>query len=459
MKGYLLVDFGSTYTKLTLVNIEEEAVVATASSYTTIETGVVEGYRAALKKMGEKIDLSAYKDIKTLACSSAAGGLQMISVGCTPYYTVEAAKKAALGAGARLLQNNSYLLTKKDVEKIKNQSPDMILLTGGAEGGNRKYLIENARTLFSSRLNIPIIIAGNTAAYHEIRGLEEMLENEVFFTENVMPDVHRLNTEPVREVIRTLFMKRITHSKGMREVEQLVGSVLMPTPTAVLKAATTLSIGTDKHKGLGELMVVDVGGATTDIHTISKGFYPHRGFEYDGLEEPLRKRTVEGDLGMRYSAMALYESLEDSTEFANHEIEVDALLENCQLRFADVRYLPTCEEQEKWDLFMAELCAQKAIDRHRGKIRRSVRFGKEIWVQEGKDLSGIQTVILTGGVFAFARCDQPFRLIRQEDPLGLDSYELRVDKNYLLSAMGLLSMEDPELAFTIMEKNIISFHK
>ena len=124
-------------------------------------------------------------------------------------------------------------------------------------------------------------------------------------TENVMPQLNELNVEPAREEIRKIFMEKIIEAKGLRNAENFVNGILMPTPAAVLKAARVLSEGSDEESGLGDLIVVDIGGATTDVHSIADGEPTKAGVNVRGLEEPFAKRTVEGDLGMRYSAVSL----------------------------------------------------------------------------------------------------------------------------------------------------------
>ena len=128
MEAVLLIDFGSTYTKVTAVDQKEAQLLGTAASYTTVETDVGEGLSAALMELERQTGKIAYQ--KRLACSSAAGGLRMVAIGLVPELTAKAAKLASLGAGAKLIGNYAYQLTEDDVEEIDSQQPDIVLMTG-----------------------------------------------------------------------------------------------------------------------------------------------------------------------------------------------------------------------------------------------------------------------------------------------------------------------------------------
>lgn len=463
MKCYLLLDFGSTYTKLTLVDIEKEKILATSNSYTTIETSVLEGYKKAYEKLDGKIDLDKVEIKKVLACSSAAGGLKMVAIGITPEYTVEAARRAALGAGARLLKVYKYMLDEKDIEEIKRLQPDIILLSGGAEAGNKRYIIENSKKLTYLNNTIPIVVSGNTFAYEEIENIfKEKSITNYKITENLMPDVNMINPTPVREIIRNIFMDRITDAKGMKDVETIANKVLMPTPTAVINAAQLLADGTENIKGLGDLLIVDVGGATTDIHSIGTGIDKRYNYFYEGLQEPYAKRTVEGDLGMRYSAISLYEYV-GSEKFKEYlDIDIDPL-KYFKKRNENVKMIPDNYEEKAFDCAMAKACVDIAIKRHSGRIRNSYMNGKTVTMQSGKDLRNIKTVIGTGGVIVNninPKCILENSFFEEEkaeilNPVNPNFY---LDKNYILSAIGLLATEDPDLAFKILKENLLALN-
>ncbi len=250
MNCYLFIDFGSTYTKVTLVDIEKEEIIATGKSYTTVETDVTIGYNKALKKLYEKVD-KEINIIQKLACSSAAGGLKIVAIGLVPELTAEAAKRAALGAGARVINTYSHNLNKSEIQEIKDSNADMILLAGGTDGGNHICINHNAKMIVDSGIKVPIVVAGNKSCIDDI---EEMFKGKIEYhiTENVMPKLNQINVEPARETIRNIFMKQIVHAKGMEHVEENISEILMPTPASVLNAAAAL----DREKEIGSL---DIG--------------------------------------------------------------------------------------------------------------------------------------------------------------------------------------------------------
>lgn len=456
MNCYLLIDFGSTYTKLTLVDIENARILATSSAHTTINTSIIEGYNEAYEKLFNNFKENV-NIVERYACSSAGGGLKMVVIGLTPIYTAEAGRKSALGAGARILETFNYFLKDKDIDKIESLNPDIILLTGGEEHGNKRYIIHNSIMLGALKKNIPIVVAGNSAANEEIAKNLEYAKKEYYITENVMPNVQSINPEPVREIIRQIFMRQIVVAKGMEEVQFITKNILMPTPMAVTYAARIISEGTDKYPGYGDLMIIDIGGATTDIHTVSEPV-KFKGMHIDGLEEPYVKRTVEGDLGMRYSAKSLYENVGEGC-FLEYDNNIDNIELRCQYRHDNPKYISENVNGKKLDNIIASICVNKSVERHSGSLIKSYKSGKSILVQKGKDLRDLKILIGTGGILVNSedyksilnnyKCDNPNKLI-PENP------DLYLDKDYILSTMGLLSMIDKNLAFKIIEKNIFN---
>ena len=159
MKAVLLIDFGSTMTKVTAVDVETEEILGTSQSYTTIETDIINGLNNAVKLLKEKIGDVTF--VEQYACSSAAGGLRMVAIGLVPELTAKAARQASLGAGAKVIKTYSYELTESDLAEIDEINPDICLLTGGTDGGNKENIVFNAKMLARSQGKFPIIIAGN----------------------------------------------------------------------------------------------------------------------------------------------------------------------------------------------------------------------------------------------------------------------------------------------------------
>lgn len=466
MKAYLAIDFGSTYTKLTAIDLDNEVILATAKDITTVEDDIMIGFNKAFDKLkieiNKKINFDEINFVNKTACSSAAGGLKMVAIGLVPELTAEAAKKAALGAGARVIKTYAYELNSRELEEIKNTALDIILLAGGTDGGNKECIIHNAKMLAEFKVKIPVVVAGNKAATDEIENILKEVGIDCYITENVMPFINKLNVEPSREEIRKVFMNKIVEAKGMKKAEEFIKGILMPTPAAVLKASEILATGTDEEEGLGDLIVVDIGGATTDIHSIAKGEPTKPSIMIKGLEEPYAKRTVEGDLGMRYSAIALLEAsgtrkirnyLHDSLK----QIDVKA---QCQFRHDNIKMVPQSEEEIRFDEAMAKAATELAMTRHCGVLECVYTPMGTMFNQSGKDLTEVPYVIGTGGVIIHSL--NPKDILKagnfnEEDPIHLKPIapKFLVDKTYILSSMGLLAQEYPNTAIRIMKKYLV----
>jgi uncharacterized protein (TIGR01319 family) len=258
MEAVLLIDFGSTNTKVTAVDAEGEKLLGTATAFTTVATDIGGGLAMALETLQR--ECGPLTVIKRFACSSAAGGLRMVTSGLVPGLTAEAARLASLGAGAKVVRLFSYELTEEDAAEIAALKPDIFLLTGGSDGGNKDCIIHNAEMLASvpGTKSFPVIIAGNRNA---AAACEKILAGrEVIRCPNVMPAINKLNIEPVQDEIRKLFLRRIIHAKGLSREQALISGILMPTPQAVKQALELLSHGTEKQRGFGELAAADLGG-------------------------------------------------------------------------------------------------------------------------------------------------------------------------------------------------------
>ena len=303
----LLIDFGSTYTKLRAVDLGAGTLVAAGQGPSTVTTDVTVGLEAALADLDRK--MGGLPDFRyRLASSSAAGGLRMVTVGLVKELTAEAARRAALGAGAKLVGSFAYRLTAGDVAAIVDLSPDVLLLSGGTDGGNSEVILHNARRLADSALACPVVAAGNREAAEEIAALFEAAGKSLVVAGNVMPAYQELDIDPARAAIRQIFIDRIVHAKGIDRAAAMFDAVLMPTPAAVLEGARVLSEGTEGRSGLGPLVLVDIGGATTDVHSVANGDPVEEGVLQYGLPEPYVKRKVEGDLGMRHNAAAILDA-------------------------------------------------------------------------------------------------------------------------------------------------------
>ena len=242
MKPVLLIDFGSTYTKLTAVDAEGEQLLGTAQSYTTVRTDIIEGLNRALALLRAEPGMRGVGEFtETYACSSAAGGLRMVASGLVPELTSEAARMAILGAGAKLVGVYSYEMTEEDGEEICALKPDIILLAGGTDGGNKSCILHNAAILKVLPPQVPIVIAGNRVAAKECSRILE--GHTTFICGNVMPKFGTVKIEETQAKIREIFLDRIISAKGLTEAAALMNDIIMPTPAAVLRAMSLLSKG------------------------------------------------------------------------------------------------------------------------------------------------------------------------------------------------------------------------
>lgn len=462
MGTHLLVDFGSTYTKLTAVDLDKETLIGTSRAMTTVKTDVLEGFNQAMEKL-EDAHPDMPKIARISACSSAAGGLKMAAIGLVEELTAEAAKRACLGAGALVNHVYSHHLSKKEIKSLKQADIDIILLAGGTDGGNSECIIHNAKKLKEAELGVPIIVAGNKDAADTIDDMYKESGIEYYIVDNVMPKLKKLNVDDAKRIIRKIFIDKIIEGKGIKKAEQKTGEIIMPTPEAVLQAAELLAKGHEDMEGFGELMVIDIGGATTDVHTIGEGTPKRTEVILKGLQEPFAKRTVEGDLGMRYSANALV-SLVSPYEFKQYYDSEkngfgDNLKDHAQRRHDNVDYLPDSDEEEAFDEALARICTDYSVSRHVGTVEVVYTPLGNMYYQTGKDLTDVQYVIGTGGVLIHH--PEAKRILHEVEQKSNRKLELRpknsaylIDESYIMSAMGLLAQKNPRLALKLMKRHL-----
>lgn len=451
----ILIDFGSTFTKAVAFDLDKEELLARVQAPSTVDTDISVGLREAFDKLSETVEIGDADIKNTVACSSAAGGLRMICIGLVPEYTTEAGRLAALGAGAKIVGTYSYEMTRDEAEEIESLRPDIVLLTGGTDGGNKKTIIHNARILAQIQNGVKnIIVAGNKSARNDIEDIFSGSHKNVTYTKNVMPEFGKLNLGPVNEQIRELFISRITDAKGIAQVREMIGGVLMPTPSAVLEAAKLIADGAHGEQGLGELLLVDVGGATTDVYSIAKGAPAKEGVTTAGLPEPYAKRTVEGDLG-------LFHNLDTLSCIAEQE---NALYDDSKTAFEQkveklrkMLSIPEGTDDTECQVMLSRLAVKTAVDRHAGTVELVVTHNGEFWVQRGKDLTQVKTVIGAGGPVAFSA--DPRRVLggavfseNAQNILKPKAPRFYLDSRYILFAVGLLARTDPAKALRIIKK-------
>ncbi len=467
MEPVLLIDFGSTYTKALLVDLDEEVLLGRAQSLSTVNENMLDGLKTALQKLLRIVSTAqpGFDErhiTRKLACSSAAGGLRLVAVGLVPDLTLEAARRAALGAGAKVVGSYSFEITPADIKEMERKGCDLILLSGGTDGGNKEAILQNAGLLAKSALEVPVVVAGNRAVADRVREVLEKAGKYVEVTENVLPELSTINVEPARNAIRDIFMKRIVHAKGLDKAQAYVGEILMPTPLATLKAATLVANGVSGEPGFGELLVVEVGGATTNVHSVASGSPTRSNVSVKGLPEPYAKRTVEGDLGIRYNAGTIVGLAGEAGVLENIPGGKEALGPVRLKDFAEslsgnLGFVPESDAEFLADIGLARTAVDMAVTRHCGQLREVITLNGPVFLQQGKDLSELKTVIGTGGIFAYGRNPEYIlkaALFAQRNPLSLKprAPDFFIDRHYILYGIGLLSDLAPRKALRIAKK-------
>lgn len=458
MKFAVLVDFGSTYTKMVCVNLKERKVVATDKFPSTVHSNATIGLYQCLDAARVIIGNGNFKSALKIATSSAAGGLRMAVVGLTKSLSIEAGRNASFNAGAKIVYSIAGLISEEDLQEIEGAGAEILLLCGGYEGGNTYSLLHNAEVLSQSKLSIPIIYAGNSVVAQNIRNIFMRKGKECFLAENIIPAIGSLNIEPTASIIRNLFMNRITNMKGLVSVQKELDESIIPTPAAVLLAGELLCLGTKNVTGIGPFMMADVGGATTDIYSYieNKSF---SGARCIGLPEPFSKRTVEGDMGMRESSGCLVKEVGEKNFAERCGISELHLKEAIEKRTTCKYYISDDSKEKIIDHNIACSAVKISARRHAGYVTKEFNDGCCL-VQHGKNLTKIKTIVGTGGI-----------IVNEENPLNIlenvrveafeaghillsESVNALVDNDYVLFAAGLLRKYDEDAAITIMKRSL-----
>ena len=385
----------------------------------------------------------------------------MVTSGLVPELTSQAAKLASLGAGAKVIKTYSYQLTEADVEEIREIRPDIFLLVGGTDGGNSECILHNAKMLAPLAGSFPVIVAGNRAAAAECRRL--LGEGDVYICDNVMPRFGQLNVGPTQKCIRDIFLRRIVQAKGLTQVSRLLSDIIMPTPSAVLQALELLAEGCEGESGIGDLIAVDVGGATTDVYSIADGMPSGARTIYKGLPEPYAKRTVEGDIGMRYSVRGIVDAagIGRVSRLAGMTVpQAERLIDRVSAH-TDLVPGDGDDEMARLDYALASLAVDTAVSRHAGTLEETYTMMGQTFVQTGKDLSAVKQIVVTGGsLIHTARTAEiaAHAMYDPAQPMSLRPREARIliDRRYILAAMGLLATHFPKAALTMMKKELES---
>ena len=404
----LVAEIGSTTTVVNAfdrINGAEPVFLGQGQAPTSVLAGDVRvGLQGAVDDLCRNLGAEDVQYETMLATSSAAGGLRMTVHGLVYDMTVKAAKEAALGAGANLHLTTAGVLEEDDLEDIRDIRPNLILLAGGTDYGERQTALENAKRLRGMDLDVPVIYAGNVQNQNRVRRIFEGARAQLYITENVYPRLDELNIEPTRRIIHQVFEEHIIKAPGMEGIRDMVTGSILPTPGAVMECAKLL------HSQIGDLLVLDVGGATTDIHSVTEGSEEIALIQI--TPEPMAKRTVEGDLGVYVNAKSLAGQV--GMEKLSKELGLDV-----PTLFADYRPIPATPEQFALTEKLTWYAASMALERHCGKFRYTYGSNGRVTYADGKDLTKVRYLVATGG--ALTRL--PGRKASVDDALGLDALE------------------------------------
>ena len=446
----LLLDVGSTFTKAALVDDDGDLLARTAVP-TTVGPGrdVLDGVAAAHRALTaasrsnvpDPLAAGAAHGDRVLVCSSAGGGLRLAVVGFERAVTAEAGHRVGLSAGGKVVHVAAGPMTTADVASLRADRPDVVLLVGGTDGGNAEVLVHNARRLARARVGAPVVVAGNDAAREEVVAELRATGRRVTATDNVLPRIGVVRPGPARRAIRQVFLQHVIGGKGLSAGPRFARLVRAATPDAVLAGVEVLA------RARGEdVMVVDVGGATTDVYSV---ITPR------GEDATLRKqvvatlwhaRTVEGDLGMRWGAPGVLAAATAEGLAGTDDPGLAAWVGRVH---ADPAVLPSDDRERALDLRLARMAAVLAARRH----GRPGAPG-----EAPRPLKEVRLLLGSGGVLRHAAPTDAGAVLGAvlADHGGgwtpPPAAEARVDTAYLLFAVGLLADDRPALADAVAER-------
>ncbi|MGH3881061.1 MAG: glutamate mutase L [Actinophytocola sp.] len=403
---FLCLDVGSTWTKG--VAVSAAGAVLGVAQHRTTPPEVLDGVAAVTGA------LPAASSV--LACSSAGGGLRLAVVGQERLVSAEAGYRVALSAGAKVVHVSSGLLDPAAVRVLRAAAPDVVLLVGGTDGGDEKVLLHNASRL--ARVAVPVVLAGNAAARDE--ALASLSGRRVVPAANVLPDVGELEPGPARVAIREVFLRHVIGGKGLSRGPRFRRLVRTVTPDAVLSGVSRLAgVLAERDEQAGAVLVVDVGGATTDVYSAVSTVESTE----HAVALPPDRRTVEGDLGMRVSAPGVVAEAQ-----AARLSFPESLVAQARRRHEHVDLVPTTPGESEVDLELARLAVVLAVRRHLQLVDGNL----------GPRGAGV--LILSGGVFRHAPDLTTVEAdLRKHLGPVLREAEFRVDRDGLLAPAGLLT--------------------
>ena len=474
LRTIVATDCGSTTTKAILIEKigNEYRQTYRGEAPTTVEAPFEDVTRGVLNAIAEIEELSGRKILDGehiitpsgaggnqkagvdiyISTSSAGGGLQMMVAGVVQSMTGESAQRCALGAGAivmDVLASNDGRLPHEKIERIRSLRPDMILLSGGTDGGTVTHVVEMAEYIAAAEprprlgmsYNLPLIYAGNK----EARGrISEILgkKTALTITDNLRPTMERENLVPARNKIHDLFLEHVmAQAPGYRKLIEWAGAPIMPTPAAVGLIMETIA----KKQGIN-LIGVDIGGATTDVFSIFHGVF---------------NRTVSANLGMSYSiSNVLAESgLENIMRWVPFSIEEQDLRNRIKNKMIRPTTVPQTLEELQIEQAIAREALRLALGHHKTlatglKGVQQERSISDVFEQKGSgqtliNLMELDLIVGSGGILSHAprRVQSMLMMVDAYEPLGFT--ELSVDSIFMMPHLGVLSTVNEQAAMDV----------
>jgi uncharacterized protein (TIGR01319 family) len=393
------IDIGSTWTKGAAFEIDGDAVMILRRAATpTTVCNLREGFSTVLNTLLRDNPLAQLKTgrAELYYSSSAKGGLAVAAIGLVPEITLEVGKVAAQSAGAKLTQVFSYQLTHSDVAALEAAPPDILLFAGGTDGGNTNYVLANAEAIGRSAIDCEIVYAGNRTVADEVA--DRLRNKRLRIVDNLLPRLDEPDPDPAREAIRAVFLETIVKGKGLTDIMEMTGAAPVPTPLAMFEYAHAIR---EHVAGWQNMLLIDMGGATTDVYTTH--FAAHEaGTIMRGLPEPMLKRTVEGDLGLRVSAQSASRANGAATQalLARRGMERETLIHHANALARQPDVLANGTQEQELDAVLADICVGHACARHAGRHTSVFTPEGEMQIQTGRDLRRIDKMIGSGGWLA-----------------------------------------------------------
>jgi uncharacterized protein (TIGR01319 family) len=485
IRSILATDCGSTTTKAILIektdrgyrlSVRGEAPTTVEAPFDDVTVGVINAVREVEELSGRTLIgedgriLTPQRDDGHgvdlyLSTSSAGGGLQMTVAGVVKAMSAESAQRAALGAGAIVIDVIAVDDGRKEyqkVERIRQLRPDMILMSGGTDGGTTTHLVELAEMLVAAdpkpRLGIgmalPVIYAGNKDAFPAVA---ELLKNRVALRQvpNLRPTLEQENLIPAREAIHELFLEHVMQqAPGYSKLSQWVSTGIMSTPNAVGKIMQTIA----SQRNI-TVLGVDIGGATTDVFSVFR----------NEAGESVFNRTVSANLGMSYSICNVLSeagapNIERWLPFSLEEADLRNQLRNKMIR-------PTTIPQRLADLHLEQAVAREALrlafEHHKSLARGLTGIQTQRTIGEALDqkatgatlvnMMALDMIVGSGGVLSHAprRAQAALMMMDAYQPEGVTL--LTVDSIFMMPQLGILSTVHPEAATEVFERDCLIY--